>query len=100
MLRKSRYKYIYHVNNPPQLFDLRNDPLEIDDLFYKKKYSTISSDFEKDLRSILNPEEVNQTAHNDQKLMIQNCGGKDAIRSKGAFDHSPTPGEKPHYRIH
>ena len=57
-------------------------------------------DFEDQLRTILNPEEVNQKAHKDQKALIRAYGGENAIRLKGAFDHSPTPGEKPSYRIH
>ncbi|MEE3234635.1 MAG: sulfatase-like hydrolase/transferase [Candidatus Latescibacterota bacterium] len=100
MLRRSRYKFIYYVNSPAQLFDLEEDPLELHDLSTDKKHSPLMLDFEKRLRIILNPEEVNQKAHEDQKALIHACGGEDAIRLKGAFDHSPTPGEKPSYRIH
>ena len=100
MLRRSRYKFIYYVNSPAQLFDLEEDPLELHDLSTDKKHSPLMLDFEKRLRIILNPEEVNQKAHQDQKALIHACGGEDAIRLKGAFDHSPTPGEKPSYRIH
>ena len=32
MLRDRRYKYVYHVDAPPQLFDLTTDPDELNDL--------------------------------------------------------------------
>ena len=100
MLRQNRYKFIYYVNGPPQLFDLEKDPLELQNLSIKKKYSNLMISLEEHLRTILDPEEVNRRAHKSQETLISASGGVEIIRAKGAFDNSPTPGENPNYRIH
>ena len=42
MLRDQRFKYVYHVGAPPQLFDMQDDPDELHDLAQeaKGKYAT------------------------------------------------------------
>ena len=32
MVRSSRFKYVHYEGLPPQLFDLQDDPMELDDL--------------------------------------------------------------------
>ncbi len=41
MLRGKRYKYIHYNGFRPQLFDLRNDPQELDDLGAKREYNGV-----------------------------------------------------------
>ena len=100
MLRRRRYKYIYYVGAPPQLFDLREDPDELNDLSASTAHRTLVADFERELRSMLDPEAIDARARADQRAMVERCGGEDAVRAKGAFDHSPTPGEQPAFRMH
>ena len=41
MIRNNKWKYIYYKGFPPQLFDLKNDPDEFNDLGQTPKYSKI-----------------------------------------------------------
>ena len=41
MIRNNRWKYVYYKGFSPQLFDLRNDPDEFNDLGQSKDYSKI-----------------------------------------------------------
>ena len=41
MIRNNKWKYIYYKGFPPQLFDLKNDPDEFNDLGQSPKYSKI-----------------------------------------------------------
>ena len=100
MLRRRRYKYIYYVGAPPQLFDMWEDPNEVDDLSNKPEHGALLLDFERELRGLLDPEAVDAQARADQQAMVELNGGEETVRAKGAFDHSPTPGEKPAFRAH
>ena len=41
MIRNLKWKYIYYIGFPPQLFDLINDPNEFNDLGQNENYSKI-----------------------------------------------------------
>jgi len=58
MLRKDDWKYVAYPGYRPQLFNLAEDPAEIDDMWAKRKDVTARMDEE--LRSILNYEEVHR----------------------------------------
>ena len=49
---------------------------------------------------MLDPEAIDARARADQRAMVERRGGEEAVRAKGAFDHSPTPGEQPAFRTH
>ena len=100
MLRDRRYKYIYHVDAPPQLFDLRDDPGEVDDLAQNPDEATqaLLKDYEARLRQIVDPEAVDAQAKADQQRRIEALGGREAVVARGAFVNSPVPGEAPRFR--
>ncbi|MFT5090284.1 MAG: choline-sulfatase, partial [Planctomycetota bacterium] len=100
MLRRARYKYNYYVGAPAQLFDLQEDPDELSNLSGAAEHQPLVQDFERELRELLDPEAVDAQAHADQRAQVDAHGGEATVRAKGAFDHSPTPGEKPAYRAH
>ncbi len=100
MLRRRRYKYNHYVGAPPQLFDLREDPDELNDLSAAPEHGELLANFERELRAMLDPEAVDAQARADQRTTVERNGGEEAVRTKGAFDHSPTPGEKPAFRAH
>ena len=102
MLRRNRYKYNYYVGAPPQLFDLAEDPdeLELNDLSGMPEYQELLRDCERELRALLDPEAVDEQAHASQRATIEAAGGTDSVIQRGAFDHSPTPGEKAAFRSH
>ena len=100
MLRNRQYKYIYHVNNPPQLFDTTDDPEECRDFAQWSDHREILENFERELRDFIDPETVDTQAKTSQREMIESLGGKEAVIHRGAFDNSPVPGEAPKFRQH
>ena len=101
MLRDRRYKYVYHVDAPAQLFDLVDDPAEVNDLAIDPDASTrdLLREREGQLRAILDPEVTDKRAKADQWQVIENLGGRDAVVARGSFMNSPVPGEKPRFRL-
>ncbi|MGH8642347.1 MAG: sulfatase-like hydrolase/transferase, partial [Burkholderiales bacterium] len=97
MIRHGRYKYIHYVGLPPMLFDLEADSHERNDLACNSAYKTIITECEARLRSVVDPEAVDQQARADQRACIEKNGGKEAILKKGAFRYSPPPGVKAAY---
>jgi choline-sulfatase len=97
MLRDSRYKFVYYVDAPNQLFDLEHDADELTDLIENPNEDSqqIIADFEAQLRHLLDPEAVDRRAKHDQQHLIESLGGIDAIISRGSFMNSPVPGENP-----
>ena len=100
MLSNGLYKYIYYVGGSPQLFDLKNDPDECNDLSNSPEHGSIILNFERQLRDLLDPEAIDQQARDDQRARVGSFGGEQAIRQRGAFDYSPVPGEKPGFHRH
>ena len=98
MLRNRRYKYISHVGEQAQLFDLKEDPEEINDLSTDASHRSMLRDFETELRELLDPESVDAQARASQQAVVEAAGGAEAVIQRGAFDHSPTPGEKAEFR--
>ena len=100
MLRDRRYKLIYHVDAPAQLFDLAQDPLELQDLAQRgdAESQRLLADYQARLRQIVDPEAVDARAKADQQRRIELLGGREAVIARGAFINSPVPGETPRFR--
>ncbi|HJZ33037.1 MAG TPA: sulfatase-like hydrolase/transferase [Hyphomicrobiaceae bacterium] len=97
MIRKGKFKYVYYVGMPPQLFDLESDPYETRDLGGDPGYQGLVVDCEAALRKVVNPEAADAVARQDQAAKIATLGGREAILAKGSFGHSPVPGTTPVY---
>ncbi len=93
MLRDGGDKLIFHVGMPSQLFDLANDPSEMDDLIPDGRDAAKLAVLEAKLRDIVDPEAVDARAKADQRALIEPNGGAEAIRNRGAFSYSPVPGD-------
>ena len=94
MLRDERYKLIYYVGMPRQLFDLEADPDEAHNLADDPAHASTVTRLEAALRSICDPEEVDRRAKADQQRRVEAVGGADAIISGGVkFTHSPPPSQ-------
>lgn len=98
MIRKGRYKFVYYVGMPAQLFDLEADPDERLDLAADPGYAAICVEYEAILRSIVDPEAIDALSRSDQQARILANGGRAAIRDRGAFGATPAPGEAAVYR--
>ena len=95
MVRRGAHKYIHYVGAPDQLFDLESDPQELNNLVDGPGVAELVEDMKGELRTILDPEAVDQLAKQDQKDLITRYGGRDAILRRGTFVNSPVPGEEP-----
>jgi choline-sulfatase len=93
MLRDGRYKLIYYVDMPPQLFDLESDPEEAVDLAANGGSREKVSELEAKLRSIVDPEDANHRAMEALRLKVEEFGGTKAILEKRRdFIFSPRHG--------
>jgi choline-sulfatase len=97
MIRKGRFKFVYYVGMPPQLFDLDVDPQETRDLAREPGYRGLVADCETALRAVVDPEAADRLAKSDQAAKIAEFGGRDKILNRGSFAYSPAPGTEAVY---
>ena len=72
MIVKGDYKYTYYTNERPSLFDIKNDPQELVDISKDSQYKDVLVNFEKLLKTILDPEETAFRAKRDMGLIGKN----------------------------
>ena len=90
MLRAGRWKLVYFAeDNPPLLFDLERDPLEMTNLAEDCAHAARLEDMISRLNGILDPEAVNSRAFADQARMVEALGGMEAILALPSFNHTP-----------
>lgn len=92
MIRHHRYKYIYYVGYPPQLFDLVADPEELNDLAGEPRYATTLAECDGQLRGICDPDEVDARAKRRQAQLLEQNGGREAVIRRGDLGFTPAPG--------
>jgi choline-sulfatase len=84
MLVRGNYKYTYYTDERPTLFDTKNDPRELVDLAKDSRYDDVVADFEKLLRSIVDPEKTAFRAKRDLGLIGEN--GEDYTKTLSVDD--------------
>ncbi|WP_310831429.1 sulfatase-like hydrolase/transferase [Paenibacillus pedocola] len=93
MLRDEHYKYIHYVDYPPQLFNLKDDPDELEDLAGDPSYEDVIRRFEEQLAEMLDPQEINSKAKKDQVRRLNAHGGREQIIAQGfKVPFTPAPG--------
>jgi choline-sulfatase len=92
MLRAGRWKLLYHLDAPPQLFDLDSDPDERSDLSRDPAHASTLAELERMLHAICDPQAVDVRARADQRAKAQHWGGNEAIRREGLLVYTPPPG--------
>ena len=94
MLRTSKYKYIHYAEGfEPELYDLINDPEEMENLAPNHRYKNTITEMQLLLYSIVDPDKINEQALSDQKSLIEKHGGREHIIARGAANNTPVPGE-------
>lgn len=88
MVRSGRWKYVHYADgSPSQLFDVNADPAEQSDR--SSADGKVRSEMEALLRSILDPELVDQRAQVDRDALVAELGGRNAVESWAGFNHTP-----------
>jgi choline-sulfatase len=95
MLRKGRWKYVHCVCYRPQLFDLRDDPEELDDRAGEPACRSILAALEAELRGFCDPDEVDARAKRRQAELLARYGGREAALARGDLNYTPAPGQAP-----
>ena len=89
MLRMGDYKYIYYVGHQPEVFDIKSDPNEKRNLANDPSFRSLVDMLDNALRSIINPESVDEAARSDQKKMLKDVGGIDFVLNRGNYAGTP-----------
>lgn len=88
MLRRGALKYVHYLGYRPQLFDLAVDPGERDDLAPDPANADTLAAFERELRTIVDPEGADRRAKDDQAERLARLVGPGEMLQKGR----PWPG--------
>jgi choline-sulfatase len=92
MIRNGKYKYIHYVYFAPQLFNLEEDPNELNDLAMDLTYTEVLMECEQKLRRIMDPEETDRKVKQAQAEKVMQYGGREAVLKGGyAIPYSPVP---------
>lgn len=97
MIRDGEYKYVHYVDAPPQLFNLRDDPHETQDLAANAEHASVLERCERKLRELINPEKINEMAFADQAALVEKHGGRETVLKSGDLGYTPAPGETPKF---
>ena len=81
MLRRGPWKYMYSLSDAPQLFNLEQDPFELNNLAGKASHQDIAREFAARAAAHWNVEDLNQQVLASQKkrLFLTRVAGRDAI---------------------
>ena len=91
MLRQDHFKFNYYVGYDPELFDLKEDPLELHNLAPEKSHSDRVRYFEGRLRELLDPEEIDEKAKAVQARLVEEFGGVELALETGTKAETPAP---------
>lgn len=89
MLRNARWKYNYYPGYAPELYDMENDPGELNDLGQSDDYVNIRQLCHDQMMQLVDPERANRQAFSDQAALIEKLGGEQAILDSYEFDFTP-----------
>lgn len=92
MIRNGKYKYVYYVGYPAQLFDLQDDPEELTDLGANPQYEAVLEECRTRLWKICDPLEVDARAKARQAQLLAQNGGREAVITRGDLGFTPVPG--------
>ncbi len=97
MLRKRDWKLVHYVGYPDQLFNLRDDPDEVDDRSADPDCKEVMEELMSEIMKICDPVKVDESARARQSSMIEANGGKVPIIKRGDLGFSMPPGVAPEF---
>ena len=95
MLRRGDWKYHYYEGFAPELFDLSQDPEELDDRAKDPAAKEILDEFEQSLRAMVDPARIDRTAKDSMAALIERYGGREVAIDLGRTGSTPVPGQNP-----
>jgi choline-sulfatase len=97
MVRKGHYKLVYYVDYDPQLFDLSEDPEELNYIAGDANAQPILEELKAELFKICDPVATDAAAKAAQKILLKKSGGRDAVIARGDLGFSVPPGVTPEF---
>jgi choline-sulfatase len=94
MVRCGRYKYVYYTTYQPQLFDLHDDPDELNDLAGHPAHRETEAFCRQALQTICDPADVDIRVRRRQAELLHLNGGREAVIARGDLGFTPPPGIK------
>ena len=91
MLRTERWKYNYYVGFDCELFDMENDPEEMNNLGTDEGFADIRRHMHQLLLNVCDPHEVNERAFSDQADRVAENGGPEAVMNHKTIPYTPAP---------
>lgn len=89
MVRAGDWKYVYYPGFAPQLFNLAEDPHEVNDLGLSAAHADARAVCHARLAGICSPDAVNDACFAAQNARIEELGGADAVLGAEGFDFTP-----------
>jgi len=94
MLRSGRWKYVHHVEGPPELFDLAAGPDELRDLALDPGHDSVRRACEAELARFVDPQAADARARAHQRRRLDAGGGMEHVRVGGPkIIYTPPPPE-------
>ncbi len=97
MIRKGPHKLVAYADYAPQLFDLSEDPEELNDLAQDANAMPILEELMVELHKICDPVETDARAKAAQKALMESSGGRNAVIEWGDLGFSMPPGVTPQF---
>ena len=97
LVRKGPWKLVHYVAYAPQLFNLEDDPEELNDLAADPAMQPVIDELRAELEKIVDPAATDAQAKAQQQKLLAENGGAEAVIARGDLGFSMPPGVDPHF---
>ena len=97
LVRKGPWKLVYYVAYEPQLFNLQDDPEELNNLAGDPAAASVIDDLKAELDKIVDAAGTDAHAKEQQAKLLAENGGAEAVIARGDLGFSMPPGVEPHF---